>query len=120
MRKIILDTSSILFAFSNKLDIFSLVEERLDSKAVVSEGIISELKRLSARRNKEGNAARLSLQIIKKHGVEVLKNDQKVDDFLVRAGTEGMTVCTNDIGLKNRLKSKGVRPLSVSKSGVLR
>lgn len=121
MQKIILDTSSIVFAFSNRLDIFALVGERLDCKAVVSTGIISELKKLSLRRNKEGQSAKLALQIIKKHSVEVLKNDQKVDEFLVTAGTEmGMTVCTNDLGLKRRLRSKSIRALSLSGSGVLR
>lgn len=121
MRRIILDTSSIVFAFSNKHDIFSLVEERLESRAVVSDGILAELKKLSLRRNKEGNGARLALQVIPRHNVEMLSSNQKVDDFLVKVGTEGeMLVCTNDIGLKRRLKSKGIRPLSISKSGVLR
>jgi rRNA-processing protein FCF1 len=121
MRRILLDTSSIVFAFSNKLDIFALVEERLDSRAVVSDGILAELKKLSLRRNKEGNGARLALQVMQGHKVEALKNSQKVDDFLVKAGTEGeMLVCTNDIGVKRRLKSRGIRPLSVSRSGVLR
>jgi rRNA-processing protein FCF1 len=120
MRKIILDTSSIVFAFSNKHDIFSLVEERLESQPVISEGIIAELKKLSLRRSKEGNGARFALQVIEKHKIETLNNNQKVDDFLVKVGMEGMSVCTNDVGLKNRLKSRGIRPLSISKSGVLR
>lgn len=121
MRRIILDTSSIVFAFENRLDIFALVHERLDSKPVVSSGIMSELRKLSLRRNREGNAAKLALQIIGRHDVEVVKSDRKVDDSLVQIGKEGkVLVCTNDAGLKRRLRSAGIRPLSISRSGVLR
>ena len=121
MRRVMVDTSSMVFAFSNRKDIFAIVEERLDATPTVSAGIIGELKKLSARRSKEGRAAKLALRVIKKHRIRALENSEQVDDFLVRAAVdEGFEVCTNDIGLKRRLRNMGVRALSISKSGVLR
>jgi len=121
MPAILLDTSSIVFAFSNKVDLFAKVEERLDAKPLISAGVMRELQKLSKRKTKEGRAAKMALQVIENHRIVILSDNGPVDDFLVRAGTEGrIAVCTNDIGLKKRLKSKGAKPLSVSRSGVLR
>ncbi len=121
MRRIILDTSSIVFAFSRKKDIFALAEEKLDSRPVVSRGIVAELLKLGLRKTKEGAAARLAVRVMERHHVEMLENSQKVDDFLLRAGREGlMAVCTNDTALKQRLKKLKIKAFSVSDSGVLR
>jgi rRNA-processing protein FCF1 len=121
MKRILVDTSSIVFSFQNKKDIFIDIEERLEAKVVISLGIRRELQRLSARRNNEGRAAKLAIQVMRLHEVEVLQNAQPVDDFLVAAGADGkIEVCTNDIELKRRLLGIGLKPYSVSRKGILR
>jgi len=121
MKLMLIDTSSIVFAFSNKIDIFGIVEERLDSKPVITKGVIRELRKLSSRKSKEGKAAKLALAVLEKHKVETLDDNGPVDDFIVREASEkGLGACTNDIILKGRLRSRGIRALSASRSGVLR
>jgi rRNA-processing protein FCF1 len=121
MKSILVDTSSIVFALSNNKDIFAVIEEKLEAKVVISQGIVRELQRLGSKRNKEGRAAKLAMEIMRLHDIEVLPDIEKVDDFIVKTGAAGkMAVCTNDLGLKKRLLGVGVRALSVSQKGILR
>jgi rRNA-processing protein FCF1 len=121
MHRLILDTSSILFAISRKVDVFSAAEEQLDAVAIVSSGVLRELKGIASGRTKESSAARIALEMIGARRVEVVKDDGKVDLWVLRAGSApGVYVCTNDIKLKRELRARGKRALSVSENGVLR
>jgi rRNA-processing protein FCF1 len=121
MHRLILDTSSIVFAASRKVDVLRSVEEQLGATAVISSGVLRELGGLSLGRTKEGRSARVALEMMKGHRVEVVKDDGEVDKWVLRAGSApGVYVCTNDINLKRALRKKGKRPLSVSENGVLR
>ena len=121
MQRLILDTSSIVYAFSNKIDIFEAIEDRLEALPVISSGVVSELKMLASTKRKEGRAARIALEILKKHKVEVVKDDRKVDAWVLSAGSKvDVYVCTNDILLKRALRSRGKQPLSVSEDGSIR
>ncbi|VVB76927.1 Uncharacterised protein [uncultured archaeon] len=121
MRKAILDTSSIIFACSYMKDIFEIAEDQLEAKVVVSKGVIRELRGIASGRTKEGKASRIALEFMKRHDIEVVEDNGEVDEWILRAGrSEGTYVCTNDIKLKEALKRKGKRALSVSESEVLR
>lgn len=121
MHRLVLDTSSILFAMSRKVDIFGAVEEQLGAAVVISSGVLRELKGIASRRTKEGKAARLALKMLEGHKVEVVDNNGAVDRWVLGAGSaQGVYVCTNDINLKLALRRKGKRALSVSENGVLR
>jgi len=121
MRKVILDTSSIVFAFSMKANIFEAAEDQLRARIVVSSGIMRELKGIASGRTKESRAARIALEMMKRHAVDVVDDDRRADDWILDAGVaEGVYVCTNDMGLKRELRERGKRALSVSENGVLR
>ena len=121
MHRLILDTSSIIFAASRKVDVFRSVEEQLGAAPVVSSGVMRELNGIAMGRTKEGRSARVALEMMKCHGVEVVKDDGDVDKWVFRVGrAPSVYVCTNDINLKRALRKEGKRALSVSENGVLR
>ncbi len=121
MRRVILDTSSIVFAFSMKANIFEAAEDQLRARIVVSTGVMRELKGIASGRTKEGRSARVALGMMGRYVVEVEDDDRRADDWILDAGAAGdVYVCTNDMRLKRALREKGKRALSVSENGVLR
>ncbi len=122
MDAIIVDTSSIVFAAGNGIDVFAAILEQMPGTAImVSRGVINELERLAGPGSKKGKAARLGLRILRAHRVDVLRDDGYVDSWIEResAGRK-CWVCTNDRALKGKLKGLGVRVASVSPKGILR
>jgi rRNA-processing protein FCF1 len=121
MQRVILDTSSIIFAFSMKADIFRAAEDQLHARILISRGVMRELGGIAAGKTKEGRAARVALEMIKRYSVEVADDNRSADAWILDEGMEeGLYVCTNDIRLKRALKDRGKRALSVSENGVLR
>ena len=118
MHRVMLDTSSIVFAFSRKMDIFRCAEDQLQAHIVVSAGVIRELRGLAMGKTKEGLASKVALEIMKKYKVDVDPDDRSGDRWILDAGTaEDVYVCTNDIALKRELAERGKRALSVSENG---
>ena len=121
MHRVILDTSSIVFAFSRKVDVFRCAEDQLQARIAVSAGVMRELRGLAAGRTKEGRSAKVALEVMKKYRIEMDPDDRVADRWILDAGMEeGVYVCTNDIRLKRELRERGKRVLSVSENGVLR
>src|SRR5271157_2332129 len=105
MRRVILDTSSIVFAFSRKANIFESAEDQLHARIVVSAGVMRELRGIASGRTKAGRAARVALEMMKKYAVDVEDDDRRADEWILDAGAdEGLYICTNDIKLKQKLK----------------
>ncbi|MDE1828648.1 MAG: hypothetical protein KGH65_05810, partial [Candidatus Micrarchaeota archaeon] len=72
-------------------------------------------------RKKQKVQAKIGLALIKRHLVTVLKGDEYVDSWIiVNVGKWDCIVCTNDVGLKEKLKSMGSKVVSLSRSGMLR
>jgi rRNA-processing protein FCF1 len=121
MHRVILDTSSIVFAFSRKVDIFGRAEDQLQARIVVSAGVMRELRGLASGRTKEGRSAKVALEVMKKYRIDVDGDGRAADRWILDAGmAAGVYVCTNDIRLKRELLERGKRALSVSENGVLR
>lgn len=119
MDGIIVDTSSILFAMSNNVDLFARIEEQLGKGAVVSKGVIRELKGIASSNKKSAGAAKAALDIIDRGGVRVADNSDYVDDWIM-ASKKSDIVCTNDTKLRDALRAKKVKVYTVSRSGELR
>lgn len=120
MDSIIIDTSSILFAFSNHVDIFKEAEAQLSLKPVISKGVIKELGRMAESRKAESKYAKAAIALIEKHNISIEKEEGYVDRWILTNANKIGSVCTNDMKLKVALKARGVPVYTVSRSGILR
>jgi rRNA-processing protein FCF1 len=118
-----IDTSSILFGFSNKKDVFEIAARALPQyKQVISLGVLRELHGISLNKGRRGASARAALEAIKYKNVYVEDIDYSVDRwiFLKVRGTPGSVAVTNDTDLCKKLKSNGLRCFKLSRDGELR
>ncbi|MGC8628916.1 MAG: hypothetical protein ACP5T4_01765 [Candidatus Micrarchaeia archaeon] len=119
---IFIDTSSILFSFGNKKDLFdNLLENFPGSRLIISQGVMGELEKLAATRKRISSYAKIAIKEISNNkSIIVEKNKQVPDLWLLGKAKKSTYICTNDIALKQKLKRKGARVVSVSKDGKLR
>ena len=120
MHRAILDTSSIVYAFLNKIDIFEAVSDQLGARPILSSGVLNELRMLAAKGKNESRGARVALEMMKKHNPEIIEDDRRVDEWIIEYSDNADYVCTNDSKLKHVLKGKGRQVISVSEDGRLR
>jgi rRNA-processing protein FCF1 len=122
MRYIILDTSSILFAVSNRKDIFEEVRYQLpDMQAMISTGILAELKGIARSGRSNAKFAATALHQIGLYGPAMEKGYGPVDQWIVKHALHGdHYVCTNDAKLKSLLIKAGIKSFSFSRSGRIR
>ena len=118
--RIIIDTSSILFALSKKVDVFESAQTELAMKPLVSKGILTELSRMSKGSGKKARDAKVALAMIKAHKVEVNPDNKYVDSWILSQATSGMAVCTNDTELRKSLRLKGASVYAISEGGKFR
>ncbi|MDE1823121.1 MAG: hypothetical protein KGH50_02235 [Candidatus Micrarchaeota archaeon] len=123
MDYVILDTSSIIFSLSNKRDILMSIRDRFpNSRILVSDGVLGELKKLSSGRSRYAKYAAVAISLLNRYdNVKVAKNSSYVDKWIIREASKlGAVVCSNDIKLKRALKAAGISTISVSRDGSLR
>lgn len=122
MKEILLDTSSIIFGLSNKIDTFQILKESFPTyKIAIPYGVIRELKRFAKGKKKERLQAKIGLALLGKYKIKVVKSNEYVDDWIFKnASNTDVIVCTNDVELKHRLKETGAKTISISRSGLLR
>ncbi len=114
MKNILLDTNFCMIPFQFKVDIFAEIDRIVDSKYVICvlDKSIDELKKLvDSGKGKNANNAKMALQLLKKKRVKVLKTKSKdyVDDLIVDLVDDKWVVCTQDIGLRKRLKLDSIK-----------
>ncbi|EQD36862.1 nucleotide binding protein [mine drainage metagenome] len=119
MRKVIVDTSAILYGFEYRKDVFDAIENRLGRyEATVSRGVLRELDSLGANKGKKGAAARTALNALKAKNIKVDSTITYVDRWISKkALAEGYEVVTNDSGLAAKLLAEGATVFKMSKSG---
>jgi len=117
--QILVDTSSILFAFRLRKNIFEMLEDLFPGATiVVSKGVINELKRFASSKKQSSGAARIALmELSAAKNISIDENELLPDKWLEKSARHGVVVCTNDIALKRKLKHTGARVLSLSLSG---
>lgn len=123
MAFVIIDTSSILFGIACKKDAFEAAKQRFPkSNAMISIGVIRELRGISENRGARGASARAALETIRHKNVDVDNNSDNVDDWILGKSLEypDSVVITNDTALIKRLKAEGVLALKLTKAGVLK
>ncbi len=120
-KRVIIDTSAILFGFKFKKNVFEIVEERFhDAQIVVSRGVIRELTGISSNKGKNAAIARFALLTLKSKKLEVHNININVDAWVLKSARISDIVITNDTELSNALRSKGITVLKMSRNGLLK
>lgn len=92
-----------------------------DYAVVVSAGIIKELDKIASGGKRNAKDAKIALELIKKRGFMVKKEDYHVDDWIIKEALENKTmICTNDTALASSLRHSGAKVVSIGKDGRLR
>lgn len=122
MPYIIVDTSSIIFALSNNIDIFTKIRGMTSLRIMVSKGVINELKRLASGRSRYAKHARVAISLLNSNPhIRVEQDSSYVDSWIQQTARQlSCSVCTNDIRLKRALKESKISVYSISRDGHLR
>jgi len=117
-KQVILDTNFLMIPFQFKINIFSELDYLIDisHSYIISSKTLNELKRIGRTIGKDGMAARLALKMLEanKIKIEIIKNDAVVDDWIVKyAQKHNAIVCTNDSGLRKRLRILRVKVITL-------
>tara|TARA_Y100000310_G_C20641904_1_gene794432 strand:- start:932 stop:1315 length:384 start_codon:yes stop_codon:yes gene_type:complete len=114
MTRIIIDTNFLLIPIQFNVDIFSEIERisEFKYKLYIIDKAVDELKDIvEKQKGKSKEAAKIGLLFVEKGKVKVIKTkgDKYADDLIVEEVKKGDVVATQDVGLKRRLKGKGVK-----------
>jgi rRNA-processing protein FCF1 len=107
MRKIYLDTNSLMAVGEFKIDIFDELEKCCDFefKLQILQGTLDELEKImKTQRGKYKRAAKLAISLISVKRIMVDPAEGYVDDVLVQKSRRGLLVLTQDVILKKKLK----------------
>ena len=115
--KILLDTNFLLIPVQFKVDIFAEIDRIMDEpyRLYVLEKSIEELKKIvKEQKGKHKEAANIALKLIKQKSLNTIKNstNDSVDDIIVEIGEE-YTIATQDKELKQRLKEKNIKVITL-------
>jgi len=106
MKKTVMDTNFLLLPYQYGVDVFGQLKELVpDGEIIVGSCILNELKRLAKNKGKTGSAARLALKILRLQKVNVVETGLPADRWIFSyARSYRASVCTNDRGLRQRIK----------------
>ena len=120
---VIIDTSSIVFGFSFKRNVFEAANEAFPGREIViSAGVLRELRGIARNRGRRGAAAGTALLSVSSKSIKVDKDGGDVDSWIAAASARynNSIVITNDTELLGRIRRSGGKALKLSKSGILK
>ena len=121
-KKVVLDTNFLLVPYQFGIDVFVEIERVLQvpHEFIIPSGVIGEVERLGKGKGKEGAAARFAAKLLGKNKCTVVPSEGNVDNWIFEyALKEEVVVATNDRLLRNRLKKRRVKVISLrSRSGI--
>ncbi|MDE1856026.1 MAG: hypothetical protein KGH49_02210 [Candidatus Micrarchaeota archaeon] len=121
MKSVIVDTSSILFGLSKGFDTFQRLKEEFPAcRICIPSGVIRELRKFAKGKKKESKYANVALALLKKHNIVIVRGNEYVDTWIVKHAAKYAIVCTNDLALKRRLKSRNLMAVSILMNGSFR
>ena len=112
--RIIYDTNFLMSIMKFKIDLFKELELILDSpyESIIFDSVINELKNLAEGKTKSSDYAKLCLTFVNSHKFNPTKAPKgKVDDIILLMSDQNTAVATNDMELRKRLKSKGIKTI---------
>lgn len=116
MIRILLDTNFLLVPYQFKLDVFEEMRDVFEGEYsyVVPSGVVGELRKLGKGRGREGAAARFGLKLLGMREHEEVESCGNVDEWILGyAQKEKLVVATNDRALREKLKRKRVKVVSL-------
>ena len=122
MRYLILDTSSMIFGFSNNENVFEIASYKFPGyRQLVSVGIVDELRGISKSKGRIGLYAKVALMELRAKKIDI-DNIKGADQWILDKARRNRNciVVTNDTTLVKRLSGSGIKVLKLSKSGILR
>ena len=109
MKKIVLDTNFLIDCIRFKIDvneISRLIDE--EYKIFIPSSVIKELKKISERKSKDGDLAKIAIRLIEQKGFETIETKERdTDESIVRCVEKNDVVGTDDIKLRKTLKTLG-------------
>lgn len=120
VERIVADTSFLLSQFEYGVDLPAELLRILAGPAaiVIASGVERELLTLSGRTGRRATAARFALQSLpgfgKRFKMERVESDGPADEWIIKyAQKNKTTVATNDVPLRRRLLSLGVKVIAL-------
>ena len=105
--KIVLDTNFLVASINFKIDLFL---ELKGNDLFVTEPVLDELAEIATKKSRDSAAAKLSLEMVKERGFNILETDEKEADLsLLEYGKKGYTVATQDKKLREKLRKANVK-----------
>jgi len=117
---VLLDTSIIIQAIQDKVDLIRELKEEFGLKVYVPKSVLNELEKLKSKNIKMSNIVTLAIKSLK-NKIEVLDISAKsTDDAIIKlASSNNFIVATNDSNLKDRLKMLGIPVIYINRDGYL-
>ena len=117
-RPVVLDTNFLLIPFQFKIDILRELDYLIDvsHRFVISSKTIKELMEIAKSVGKDGMAARLALKLVEANRakIDIIESDEYVDHWIADyARANRAIVCTNDSGLRRKLRELDVKVVSM-------
>lgn len=115
-RDVVLDTNFLLIPFRFRINIIRELDYLIEysHRYVISSGTLAELEKLGEAVGKDGMAARLALKMVEASGITVIRSSMHVDDWIVKYASENRAIaCTNDRGLRKRLREMDIKVVTL-------
>jgi len=105
--KVLLDTNALTIPGKYKVDIFRELEKFGNPEFYVLDIVIGELEKLREKGGQDAKYAKLGFELINKEKVKIILATGKcADTEMVKLASKGFVVCTQDAGLKKRIRAK--------------
>ncbi|MBT3406691.1 nucleotide-binding protein [Candidatus Woesearchaeota archaeon] len=123
--KVLLDTNFLLIPGQFGVDIYTEIRENCGPKSklnILRDSLKEIDKILECGKGADKRASKLALDILKAQQINIIssESDSYVDDQIVELVDENWVVCTQDKGLKERVKAKKAKVLTLRQKKYLR
>lgn len=109
--KILLDTNFLIDMVRFKVDLDILSDLIGKHEFATFSSVKDELKSLSKKTTGSGRHAEVALKFIEMNNIETINSSRRPDNAMLEAVDKNTLVATNDIALRKKLKSLGMKTI---------